>query len=366
MFVKDIQLLSFRNYENIYFKPHRKMNIFYGQNAQGKTNLLEAIYILLRAKSFRQANDRQAIAFDKDFSFIRGRVESFGFDYIHEVKLSRKEAKKLRVNEESIDSLLNYNRNNPVVLFQPEDILMVKEGPDLRRAYLNNLLDQVDGSYGSLLKSYRQILYQKNLALKKEEDPLLFDVYDRQLSQLGSQIILKRFALVRLLGPRVQENYERISRGGREERVTISYQSSFSEDTSLEDMKKIYWERLKKDRPKDLHLKTTSFGPHREDLDIKISGREAKNYASQGQQRSIVLAFKLGELEVIKKLTSQMPVLLLDDVFSELDDQRQALFFSSIRDCQSFITTTDPLKESPGEDRNLKQYKIENNQVKER
>lgn len=339
MFVKDIQLVNFRNYENIYFQPNQQMNIFYGQNAQGKTNLLEAIYLLLRAKSFRTNSEKEAILFNKDQSFIRGRIEVFGFDYIQEIKISQYNPKKMRINEEAISNINQYNEKSPCVLFRPEDLNMVKEGPNLRRDFIDNLIDQVDSSYEALLRQYNRVIFQRNIILKKNPDPGLLRVYQDQLVDLGSRIIKKRYESLEAFKKYAKKYHFFISY--EKEKIDLTYETKISYQTSLESMKKEYQEGFNRSLETDLNLRRTSFGPHRDDLKIYINKMEAKSFASQGQQRSVLLSFKLAEVVYIEKETGQKPVLLLDDVFSELDQKRKKLFLDAIDSCQTFITTTD-------------------------
>ncbi len=339
MFVKDIQLVNFRNYENIYFQPNEKMNIFYGQNAQGKTNLLEAIYVLLRAKSFRTNSEKQAIAFNKEQCFIRGRVEAFGFDYIHEVKISHYNPKKLRLNEENIENLSQYRQNTPCVLFRPEDLNMIKEGPNLRRDFIDDLIEQVDTSYESILKQYNHLIRQRNIALKKNRDKNLIKIYNKQLIYLGVQLIKSRYEALELFREYAKKYYGFISY--EKEDLDISYDTKISYNPSIKEMREDYEDAFNKSLERDFTLKRTTFGPHRDDLHITINGLDVKDYGSQGQQRSVVLSFKLAEVLYIEKQTGQKPVLLLDDVFSELDQQRKKLLLDAIGSCQTFITTTD-------------------------
>lgn len=339
MFLKDIQLVNFRNYENIYFQPNEKMNIFYGRNAQGKTNLLEAIYFLLRAKSFRTSSERQMISFNKDQSFIRGRVEVYGYDYIHEVKISQFNPKKLRINQENIQNISQYHENRPCVLFRPEDLSMVKEGPNLRRDFMDNLIEQVDNAYGSLLRQYNRIVVQRNISLKKSRDTNLLTVYNQQLIYLGSQIIKKRYETINKFKDYAKKYHYFIS--NEKESLDLKYESKVSYHPSLEEIQINYQEGLRDSLKRDMELRRTSFGPHRDDLGITLNQLAAKDFGSQGQQRSVLLSFKLAEVVYILKETKQKPVLLLDDVFSELDQRRKKLFLDAIGNCQTFITTTD-------------------------
>lgn len=364
MVIKNIQLIRFRNYENIWFTPNEKMNIFLGKNAQGKTNLLEAMGYLIFGKSFRTNSDREVISFDEDSGYIRALMEIYGYDHLYELKLSKSEKKRFRIDGEELPNLREFKRQGAAVVFGPTDLNMIKMSPQYRRDYLNDVIIQLDEWYEKTLSDYRKVLEQRNRVLKNHRirNPgKLLEVYNIQLTKLSGEIINKRLETMRVLSHHAKEIYSHLT--SEQEKLSTRYLSTlpYHKDKILKE-EEIYraYERAV---PEDLERRRTGLGPHRDDIQFLVDGRDVKHYGSQGQQRSVVLAMKLAETEYIKEKKGLAPILLLDDVFSELDRERKRFLIESIEGCQCFITMTDSvdLRELGERENNL--YKIEENTI---
>ncbi len=342
MLLKEVRARSFRNIhdERVAFSPG--VNLIYGNNAEGKTNLLEAIYYFARGKSFRGAHDGELCSFSTGFFEIEakfdaaGREKSLLYRYCGKEKIKKKNGAPVDKAQDMIGELR-------AVLFHPEHLLLVKGSPQLRRDFINIAISQIDPSYIRYYAEYKRILEERNSLLKFRQKGLYveneeMEVYSLRLAHLAALITKKRKEYVGLLSPTVTEMMKEIS-GGRES-LLIEYLSEIKSEDD-EGMKKEYEDLLLKNVEREASLGYTLYGPHHDDLSLFLSGHAAREYASQGQQRSITLALKISEGEVCKRITGENPIFLFDDVMSELDEARRRFLLSSLGERQIIITACD-------------------------
>nr|WP_300002724.1 DNA replication/repair protein RecF [Tissierella sp.] len=342
MNLEDIKLINFRNYSNIEFTLNRNLNVFIGNNAQGKTNLIEAIYVCATGKSFRTNRDKEIISFCRDEGYIAANVCVENYKKFIEVKLHRDKPKRIRINKTELESYKELNSGLNVVIFTPEDLKIVKGGPGERRNFLDEGISQIKPIYGYNINKYKKILFQRNNLLRsskfKKDLHELLDVFDNQIVKIGTSIILNR--------AQYTEKLNLISKGihgeitDEKETLDLKYISNVPILEDRAQMEKTYLDLLKKNIKRDVEYNTTEIGPHRDDIEMYINGSDARIYGSQGQQRTTILSIKLSEVELLKFEKGSYPVLLLDDVFSELDETRRTFLVSFFKDIQTFITTT--------------------------
>lgn len=334
MIVKKINIKSFRNIENTEFFPDEKMNVICGPNAQGKTNLLEAIWLFTGAKSFRGAKEKEFISFGSGSSELFLEFEKNGVTEEAQIKID--ERKKAFLNGNALKSAGALAGNFCAIVFSPQDISLVKEGPAVRRRFLDTAIFQIYPKYVEIMRKYVRAVQQRNAAIKDlyyhSELNSLIDVFDAEIADLGAKIIEYRKNYISLLKKITPEIYYGISE--KREELSISYICSCSSEYLLE--------RLKVNRREDMRSGITSVGPHRDNLEFKINGVDARLYASQGQNRSVALTLKLAEAEILYRKTDDRAVALLDDVMSELDPSRQNYILNHIKNWQVFITCCDP------------------------
>ena len=333
MYFKEIELNNFRNYrqQRVEFDP--KLNIILGDNAQGKTNLLESLFIMGLGKSFKTNNDKEMIAFGEEFAKASCVVCSdLGKNTNIEIIYS-KEGKVIKVDGIKLSRNIDLLENVYVVVFSPEDLKIVKDGPDLRRRFLDRELCQIKPLYYSDLGNYKKVLKQRNVLLRDQcRDETLFEVFDESLADYGLRIVEERKKFIARLFEICAKIHSDIS--NNKEQLNISY------ETNTRD-KEQFKAKLRENFEEDLIRGYTSFGPHKDSLNIKINGKDIRIYGSQGQQRTASLSMKLAEIELIKQETGQNAVLLLDDVLSELDINRQRYLIESMKDVQIFVSSTD-------------------------
>jgi len=358
--VEEIRLINFRNYNNISISFIKDINILVGKNAQGKTNILESIYMCSNGRSFRTYRDKEIISFNKDEAYIGARIKVGELEKFTEIKLHKDKPKRIRVNKNELANNKELNTGFKVVIFSPDDLKLIKEGPSNRRNYLDNCISQLKPVYSYNLNKYYKILIQRNNALKSlklrsDINPLL-DVFDIQLSSIGALIILERKNMVEKLTKESRNIHLSLTKGSEE--IKLDYFSNLPISNNYKEMEKIFLEELRKTRESDKTNRTTEIGPHRDDIIIYINNKESKLFASQGQQRSLVLTLKLSEVEIIKKDIGVYPVLLLDDVFSELDEDRRMYLTNLFSNMQTFITVTDAVEIKGLEDHNIEYFYV--------
>ncbi len=343
MHINKIKLYNYRNYENIEIEFDKNINIIIGKNAQGKTNLIEAIYVTSMGKSFRTSKDNELIKFNSEFCKINSEYIKYEEDGNVEVAIS-KDKKAIKVDGVNIKKISQLMENVLTVVFSPEDLKIVKEEPQKRRNFIDRELCQLKISYFSNLGNYKKILLQRNSYLKeKNTDENILEVLDDQLADYGSKIIIERNQFVKNLNEISKNIHKKIT--NKREEIDIKYLSDIPIEDNISIIKENFINILKKNRNNDLYKKTTTRGPHRDDLKIIINKNDARKFGSQGQQRTAALSMKLAEIELIKKEKKETPILLLDDVMSELDSERQKFLINYLEDVQIFITTTELNKE---------------------
>ncbi len=334
MIIKSLELADFRNYESLHIEFSEGTNILYGDNAQGKTNILEAIYLSAITKSHKGSKDKDIVNFDKEEAHIRTYLEKDGIETRVDMHLRKNKSKGIAIDGQKIKKAAELIGLLNVVFFSPEDLSIIKNGPAERRRFVDMELCQLDQFYLYNLNHYNKIVNQRNKLLKDMYfNPSLRDtlnIWDSQLISFGSKIIERRKLFVEQLNEIIFEIHRKLS-GGKEDLV-IQYEP----DVMIEDYEKY----LNMNQEKDIKLKQTTTGPHRDDFCFTVGNIDIRKFGSQGQQRTAALSLKLSEIELVKKITKENPVLLLDDVLSELDSNRQNYLLSTIGDIQTIITCT--------------------------
>ena len=334
MILKSIELKNFRNYEDLDLKFDSGTNILFGDNAQGKTNILEAAYVSGTTKSHKGSRDKDMIRFGEDESHIRTIVEKQGKEYQLDIHLKKNRSKGIAINKVPIKKASELFGILNMVFFSPEDLNIIKNGPSERRRFLDAEICQLDKIYLSDLTRYNKILMQRNRLLKDmQHQPQLMEtlqVWDMQLVEYGKRLIRRRRQFVEELSEIVTGIHRNIS--GKREELVLRYEPNIDAEF-LED-------ELNRVREKDRKYAQTSVGPHRDDISFFIRGVDIRKFGSQGQQLTSALSLKLSEIELVRQTIHDTPVLLLDDVLSELDSNRQNYLLNSIHDIQTMITCT--------------------------
>jgi DNA replication and repair protein RecF len=320
-------------------EPHNEINVIYGQNGQGKTNLLEAIWLFTGCKSFRNAKDSELVQFNEENSRISIEYETETRENKASVCIEKKRTASLNgINLSSPRELIGKYYS---VVFSPVHLSLIKDGPLNKRKFIDTAISQIDNMYAKKLMYFNHLIQQKNALLKNAtENPSLLDtldIWDEKIALAGADIISDRIEYIKRLQQKATEIYRGIS--GEKEELSIKYLSNVRyENEEKNSIAEKYYETMKKNRPNDLYLKNTTSGPHRDDIEILINGISARKFGSQGQERSASLALKLGEAEIIKDLKGEHPIILLDDVMSELDSTRQNYILNKMTGKQVFIT----------------------------
>ena len=339
MVINSLKLTDFRNYESLDINFDSGTNILYGDNAQGKTNILEAIYLSATTKSHKGSKDSDIISFGKEEAHIRTIIEKDSVETRIDMHLRRNKTKGIAVDSVKLKKASELLGLLNIVFFSPEDLSIIKNGPAERRRFIDMELCQLDNFYLYNLNHYNKIINQRNHLLKDlYKNPELKDtlkIWDSQLVSYGNKIIERRIEFIDRLNEIISSIHRGIS-GGRE-RITIKYEPNCEADRLEETIAASY--------DKDIRLKQTTVGPHRDDMSFIVTDSDGKSidirkYGSQGQQRTAALSLKLSEIELVKKMIGDTPVLLLDDVLSELDSNRQNYLLDSIGDIQTIITCT--------------------------
>ena len=333
MKIRKLTLKNYRNIEKIVLEPCDGVNIIFGENAQGKTNIIEAIWLFTGCKSFRGAKDRELVRFGAEKSDISIEYDSAGADAEASIEITNR--RKAFFGGVPLPSPVSLMGEFTAVVFSPSHLGLIKNGPAERRRFLDTAICQIKPSYAAALRNYTHALEQRNSLLKDipYHGELLdtLDVWDERLIQFGEKITEERIRYARLLADYATRVYAGLS--DEKESFDVRYEASGEGD-----LKQLLFQQ----RKNDIISGSTSVGPHRDDIDIRINGVSARSFGSQGQQRSAALAVKMAEGEIVKSVTGEYPVLLLDDVMSELDASRQNYILNNIKDRQVFITCCDP------------------------
>lgn len=334
MIIKSLELQDYRNYDSLNLAFDKGTNILYGDNAQGKTNILEAIYVSATTKSHKGSKDRDIVNFHKDEAHIRTFLEKDGVETRVDMHLRKSKSKGIAIDGQKIKKAADLLGLCNVVFFSPEDLSIIKDGPAERRRFVDMELCQLDSFYLYNLNHYNRIVNQRNKLLKDMYfNPDLRDtlnIWDSQLVSFGGKIIERRKVFAEQLNEIIYEIHKRLS-GGKED-ILIQYEP----DVQIE----MFEEELRRSQERDVKLKQTTVGPHRDDFCFMVGDVDIRKFGSQGQQRTAALSLKLSEIELVKKIAGDTPVLLLDDVLSELDSNRQNYLLNSIGEIQTIITCT--------------------------
>ena len=343
MIIKSLTVTDYRNIDCITISPSENVNIIFGENAQGKTNLLESIWLFTGCKSFRTKRDNELPGFNKENA--KNEIEYFAFGRDQSAKLVISKNRTAYKNGIELRSPVELIGEFYAVIFSPTHLSLIQDGPVFRRSFIDTALCQLKPNYAKQLARYKHTLEQRNALLKDIQyhselyDTL--DVWDDRLSSYGAAVVFERIKYSKQLSEHADRIYNGISDGL--EKLKVEYVNNsglYIEDP--EQIKQYLKDMLKQTRREDLYNKITGIGPQRDDLDIKINGLSARKFGSQGQMRSCALALKLSEANIIKEVTGEEPVILLDDVMSELDVKRQDYILNHLDGRQVFITCCDP------------------------
>lgn len=360
MYVRNLKLRNFRNYKEMETSFCPGLNVIYGKNGQGKTNIIEALFLCAAGKSHRTAHDVDLINTEADSFCIDLFFENGQGDRTMQFRYNNKKQKSISIQEIPIRKIGELMGNFNAVIFSPEDLMMIKQGPALRRRFIDIALSQIKPSYFFALQQYNKTLLQRNTLLKQIKKNRSFletlEVWDQSLYQLGMEIIKQREVFLQEISILIEENHRFIS--GEKETLQLKYQPSVSAEQ--------YLMKLKQATAGDIERESTGVGPHRDDYIYLLDGQELKIYGSQGQQRTAVLSSKLAELMIMEKDTEEKPVLLLDDVLSELDLDRQKLLFEKIEEIQTFVTCTDKNIVKTGANSEITFYYIESGNLEKK
>lgn len=344
LYIKKVSLRNFRNYEALNVELDKGISIFYGQNAQGKTNIIESIYIASTGKSHRTQKDSELVRWESEDARIKIEFEKGKDNKSVEIYLKRGFKKQVKLNGVKLNKIGELIGNLNTVIFSPDHMKIIKEGPAERRRFIDIILSQVKPGYYYNLIQYLKVLEQRNNLLNEAKNNInllkTMDVWNEQLVFFGTKIIMARNEFINSLNIYAEEIHKKISNG--REMLDIKYSPSIEKCYETEkDIEKAFADSLKRFKDMDLRRGVTHKGPHRDDVLFDINGMEVRTYSSQGQQRTALLSLKISELKYMSAETAEIPVLLLDDVFSELDTERQKYLMEFIRDVQTVITCTD-------------------------
>ena len=358
MYVEKLKLKNYRNYNEIEIDFDKNINIIYGNNAEGKTNLIESIYMCSASKSHKNIKENEIIKFNELESHIKIFIKKENDkNIVIDIQLNKDKKKGIAINKVKINKISEFLGIFNVIMFAPEDLNIIKEGPSVRRKFLDIEICQIDKLYVSSLNNYNKTLNQRNALLKdinlstpvnKKDLIDMLDTYDEKLVEYGTEIIKKRKKNIEKLAELIKDIHYKIS--DDKEELIIDYENdvwaSYASQNvdanfnSLEKIKKIYIKKLKETRDQDIKNQYTGVGPHRDDISFKIDDKDIRKFGSQGQKKTAAISLKLAELQIVRENINEMPVLLLDDVFSELDETRQKLLVSNLKNIQTIITCT--------------------------
>ena len=351
MYIKKVTLNNFRNYEHQEIELENNLNIFYGNNAQGKTNILEAIFLCSFAKSFRTKKEEELIKFNQDNALIE--IEFEKTDRVGKIKLEISDKKYFSVNGVKVKKLSELIGKINIVMFNPDNIEIVKDGPIKRRRFLDMLISQLKPSYIYNINLYTKTLEQRNAYLRQikyeNKSREMLEIWNEKLAELNEKIYTERSIIIDKLTNKIQKIHNEITE--EKEIINLKYKSNCSNKDDI-------LKRLKENENLDIQRGYTSVGIHRDDFEIFINENLVDIYGSQGQQRTSILSLKLAEVEVIYEEIGEYPILLLDDFMSELDEKRRMKFISTIKNNQVLITCTDKIEIENG-----KVFYVENGKI---
>lgn len=357
MFIDSLALLNYRNYKDEKISFSKGINILYGDNAQGKTNVLEAIYMLATTKSHRGSHDKEIINFDSEESHIKADIIKNDITHRIDMHLRKNKNKGVAINRIPIKKSAELFGLVNIIIFAPEDLNIIKESPSERRRFIDMELCQLNKIYYSELSTYNKILNQRNNLLKQisfDNSKIdMLDIWDIQLVDYGKRVIRERKKFIDRINEIIPQIHKNLTKG--KEQLKLIYDKNVKEDD--------FENELLSKRDAELRYQSTQIGPHRDDIIFELNGKDVKKYGSQGQVRTVALSLKLAEIELVKYTINDNPILLLDDVMSELDSGRRDALLESISNIQTIITCTgydDFIKERLSID---KIYNVENGRI---
>lgn len=355
MLIKSIYLESFRNYQKEEINLNNNINVFFGNNAQGKTNILEALYFCALGRSFRTYKESELINFGKMFAKIKVDYQKNNRENTIEIELNKNSKKIIKINQIKINKNSELLGNLNLVIFSPDDIIILKQAPSLRRKFLDILISQLKPNYVHLIQEYNKVLDQRNANLKSRSVETI-DIWDEQLAKYAEKIYEYRKEYIKKIGDKMTKIHPQLT--CEKEVIEIKYKTSFT-------TKEEYLKKLKAGLQNDIYKGYTHEGIHRDDFEILINDKILNIYGSQGQHRTAILSLKIAEMEIIKEEIGENPILLLDDVTSELDLERVNSIFGLVKDYQVFITCTDinSILQFDCLTKNIKLYNIESGSV---
>ena len=336
MVIESVDLKNYRNYSIMNMEFDESVNLIYGDNAQGKTNILESLYVCATSKSHRGSKDREIIQFDQDEAHIKMCVRKNDIRYRIDMHLKKNKTKGIAVNGIPIKKAVELFGIINIVFFSPEDLNIIKNGPAERRRFIDMELSQLDKIYLSNLINYSKVLNQRNKLLKDlsfhqtNEDLMTLDIWDMQLAKYGAEVIKARENFIEQINEIIKDIHSKLSGG------TESLHLEYAPCTDKDSLTHV----IEQSREKDIRFKSTTYGPHKDDICFYINGKDVRKYGSQGQKRTAALSLKMAEIELVRLRIKDTPVLLLDDVLSELDSNRQNFLLDSIGKIQTIVTCT--------------------------
>lgn len=348
MIINNLKLTDYRNFKDIEINLNPILNIFIGDNGQGKTNLLESIYISSIGRTFRLNSEDELINFNENGSRVKLSLIKNNYDLEVEINLNKNKKKQVFINRVKLDKTSEMIGVLTNVIFTPDDMKIIKGSPTERRRFINIDISQIKPKYKYLLNNYKKILSERNAILKgyniKKENKQIINIWDEYLINLGTEIIYYRNEYIKKLKKYAIDIYSEIS--GNKEKLNLKYLCNIGNIYELENIEKskikdIFEKKIKENILSEIQRGVSLYGPHKDDLSILVNDKECKYFASQGQQRSAILSIKLAEIEIIKEENNEYPILLLDDVLSELDNKRKSYLINYIKGIQTVITTTD-------------------------
>lgn len=337
MYIKNIDLKNYRNYKELKAVFSDKVNIFIGNNAQGKTNLLESIYMNAMAKSFKNIRDRDLIRFGEDYCSIESTAFIDGEEHTTEIIINKQGKKIIKIDGIKADKASQLLERIFIIIFSPDDLKIVKDEPEKRRRFIDRELCQIKPKYYNAFVRYKRALKQRNMYLKESNiENTVLDIWDHEIARYGSDIVTERKYFIEKINEISRKIHDSIS--GGTEKLSLKYETSID---NFNDTFGFFLDVLKEERNEDIKNRTTGKGPHKDDIKISANGIDLRKFGSQGQQRTAALSLKLSEIKLIEDETGENPILLLDDVLSELDNDRQTYLINSLGENQMFITTAD-------------------------
>lgn len=352
MYLETLELTNYRNYSGATFKFSPDVNVIIGGNAQGKTNVLEAVYFLSAGNSHRTGSDNQLVKQGETLASIRSHIDRAGHKLSLEVFLSPHEKKRVKVGGVEKYRFSDLLGNLHAVIFSPEDLQIIKGGPERRRSFLDDTIVQISPTYHYWRRKYDRVMRQRNILLKtmtKDIGREGLELWDRNLAEIGTKVIVNRINATEQLSKYAAEAHKKITKGA--EKLEVNYLSRVAEGgvEGPDEIERRFIRELLRRRKDELDRKITLVGPHRDDLLMNINGDDVRLFGSQGQQRTVALSLKFGQMKLIEKEVKAKPLLLLDDVMSELDDDRQSYLMKMVKDSNQVLITATHLDSFPPE-----------------